>query len=660
MPTAEEFADCERRNSGWIDQDVNAWTSLGYAAIGLVIASQVWRARLPRSFGAFALVLVFEGAGSFLYHAQATELSQALHDVPLAGMVTFIAGWHVGRLVGGAARGAIVGLTVGVAIGGVLALLDVEGVNTIVGVGVGVIVIGELLARRRALPAVWTTSLLALVGVALVFWVFGTPTSPVCVTDSWVQPHGVWHVLTAFVALVWVDRAAAAIAPDRPPQMLRRGTDLGVGLLAVVLVYVFHRSVDVQGRSRLPSDRPVLIVANHGNGFVDPIVVAAALRRLPRFLAKAALWKVAVARPFLAFAGVLPVYRSSDGDRSSDNRSVFEACEQDLAHGSMVAIFPEGTTGDRAGLDRVRSGAARIALGALPMAPDLAIVPIGLAFESKVATRSRTVVVFGEPIVVADHAQGRSAGQAADRPPRGQEAEETDRRAVHSLTAVIGEALEAVSPEFASVDEREILRAAARIERDDASPRRAARFGAVEAVARRLAALDDAGRQGVIERYRSYATRLTLVELDDRQVARARIGVWRLVLSGMVILLAGPLLITATLIYLPAVVVVVGGTGLVRSTATKGTVRFLLGLVMGLATLIVSGIVLGDGVYAVLAAAAVAAGGIAALVVWPPILRSIATLHGRLTARDRGSLMVAVRADRRAVIDEVREQVGRA
>ena len=69
----------------------------------------------------------------------------------------------------------------------------------------------------------------------------------------------------------------------------------------------------------------------------------------------------------------------------------------------MVAIFPEGTTGDRGGLDRVRSGAARIALGALPIAPDLVIVPIGLAFESKVETRSRTVVMFGEPIIVADH-----------------------------------------------------------------------------------------------------------------------------------------------------------------------------------------------------------------------------------------------------------------
>jgi len=647
VTATEEFSDCERRNDGWIDQDVNAWTSLAYVAVGLLIAREVWTSRLPRSIAAFAVVLVLEGAGSFLYHAEATGLSQALHDVPLAAMVAFIAGWHVGRVVGAPGQWAIGGLAVGVASGVGLDAIDVQGVNVIVGVGVVVIIVSEFVARRRGMSPVWTGGLLVLVAVAVGFWLFGTPTSPVCDSDSWVQPHGVWHVLTAVVALVWVDAAVGALQPDRPPLLLRRGTDRVVGLLAMVLVHVFHRSVDVRGRSSLPVDRPVLIVANHGNGFVDPIVVAAGLRRLPRFMAKAALWKVTVARPLLAVAGVLPVYRSSDGDRSSDNRSVFEACERDLARGSIVAIFPEGTTGDRAGLDRVRSGAARIALGALPVAPDLAIVPIGLAFESKVETRSRTVVMFGEPIIVADHQLGDSTG-----------ADEPDRNDVRVLTTIISEALEAVSPQFASVDEREMLRAAARIERDDASPRRAARFGEVEVVARRLAALDDHDRGDVIERYRDYATRLTLVELDDRQVARVRVTWWRLVLSAVAIFLAGPLLLTVTLIFVPAAVAVVVGTALVRSTATKGTVRFLLGLVTGLLTLIVSGIVIGDGAYALLAASAVAVGGVAALLVWPPLVRFAGTIVGRLTARDRGSLMVGVLADRRALIDVVRTRLG--
>ncbi len=326
---------------------------------------------------------------------------------------------------------------------------------------------------------------------------------------------------------------------------------------------------------------------------------------------------------------MLPVYRSSDGDRSSANRSVFEACERDLASGSLVAIFPEGTTGDRAGLDRVRSGAARIALGALPSAPDLVIMPIGLAFESKVETRSRTVVMFGEPIRVAEHANGTSVDDAV----------EPDRADVTSLTETIGAALEAVSPEFASVDEREMLRAAARIDRDDAARHGVAGFGDIEVVARRLAATDDTARAEVVDRYRRYATRLTLVGLDDRQVRRLYVSWPRLLLSAFAIVVAGPLLLTVTLIFVPALVAVVVGTSLVQSTATKGTVRFLLGLVTGLLTLVVAGIVLADGASSLVAAAAVAVGGVAALVVWPPIVRAGAAIHGRLTARDRGSLM---------------------
>ena len=186
-----------------------------------------------------------------------------------------------------------------------------------VGVLVAVVIVAEVLARRRGRPAVWNAPLLALGAGALVVWWAGSPESPVCDGGSWLQPHGLWHTLTALLVLGWVDQASYAADPERAPRLFRRATDRVIGLIATGLVLAFHRSVDVVGRENLPQDRPVLVVANHGNGFVDPIVVTSVLRRLPRFLAKAALWKVVVARPFLGFAGVLPVYRSSDGDRAA-------------------------------------------------------------------------------------------------------------------------------------------------------------------------------------------------------------------------------------------------------------------------------------------------------------------------------------------------------
>ena len=86
----------------------------------------------------------------------------------------------------------------------------------------------------------------------------------------------------------------------------------------------------------------------------------------------------------------------------------------------------------------------------------------------------------------------------------------------------------------------------------------------------------------------------------------------RLALSLLVLLLAGSVVVAATVIHLPAVLVVTIGTGLVRSTATKGTVRLLLGLVTALATWTLAGAVLGNGWGAVAWGVAVAfLGGIA-------------------------------------------------
>jgi 1-acyl-sn-glycerol-3-phosphate acyltransferase len=644
---SSDNSDCELRDDWFLEQDLNAWSSLAYVVAGVLLAWEVHRSRLPRAVYGLAAVVAAEGIGSLLYHGAAGDLSQFLHDVPLIGALAFVAGWHVGRLRGRTDTGSLVGLALGLAVSSVLWVVAPDATNVTAAVAVVVIVGASLVARRRAMAGVWSWPLVALGVVAVSMWALGTPDSPVCDADSWAQPHAVWHVLTAIVALAWVDRAYGAADPDHAPRMFRRFTDRSIGLVARGLVLAFHRSVDVRWSERLPRDRPVLIVANHGNGFVDPVVVAGVLGRLPRFLAKAALWKVVVARPFLGLAGVLPVYRTADGDRASDNTSVFDACHRELAQRATVAIFPEGTTGDRAGLDRVKSGAARIALGALPTAPDVVIVPIGMAFESRVETRSRAVVMFGEPIEVAGYV---GAGLDADGEP--------DRADAEALTARITEALEQVSPQFSSLDEREVLRAAAEEERSDATGHVEVSFGDAEVVARRLAAAEPADRQRVIDAYRDFATRLQLVGISARELRPRRVSTGRLVLSAVALFVAGSLIVPVTLIHLPAVLIVVVGTGLVRSTATKGTVRMLLGLITLVATWTVAGMWLADGWAAVAAGLAVAVGGVLALAVWPPLFRQAIVLIGRVKVRDRVGLVPPVIEARSTVVAAVRDSVG--
>jgi len=643
-----DFADCEIRDGWFLEQDVNSWSSLGFVVVGVVIAATVVRRRLPPSFLALAVVAAAEGVGSWLYHGGTGDVAQFVHDVALVGALGLIAGWHVGRVAGGSQatdRGAIGGVAAGLAVGSATWAADVTNIAT--AVGVIVIAGAELVARRRRLTPVWTASLLVVVAVAAATWLAGTPASPMCDQGSWLQPHAMWHVLAALVLFGWFDRATIVQVPDRAPRLFRRATDRLLGLLAKALAHAFHRSIEVAGRDRIPTDRPALLAANHGNGFVDPIVLAAVLGRLPRFMAKAALWKVPVARPFLGLAGVLPVYRASDGDRVSDNRSVFAACHDELARGATVAIFPEGTTGDRASLDRVKAGAARIALGAVGVAPDVVILPVGLAFESRVETRNRALVMLGEPIEIASRIRHGP-------PSKGDEPDADD---VRLLTADITAALEALSPEFHSVHEREVLRAAARATSNSDRRRGEARFGEVELLARRLAAAPQIARDRVVDAYRRYATQLQLIGLDDEQLGPSATSLPRLVLSIAALVVLGSVVVTATLIHLPALILVVAATGMVRSTATKGTVRLLVGLVAGLLTWTVAGIVAADGVGAVVAGALVAVEGAIALAVWTPLSRAVATVWGRLRARDRVALVAPALAERAALVDAVRAAV---
>jgi 1-acyl-sn-glycerol-3-phosphate acyltransferase len=63
--------------------------------------------------------------------------------------------------------------------------------------------------------------------------------------------------------------------------VLRRGLDRFIALFAAVVVLGYFRSVQVWGRSRIPQDRPVLLVVNHFNGFVDPVIVVKVLGACP-------------------------------------------------------------------------------------------------------------------------------------------------------------------------------------------------------------------------------------------------------------------------------------------------------------------------------------------------------------------------------------------
>lgn len=134
--------------------------------------------------------------------------------------------------------------------------------------------------------------------------------------------------------------------------------------LARLLIRTFFRQVEVEDGARLRSDRPTVLVANHRNGLVDGLLLMAALGRCPRFLGKSTLFHNPLLWPFLKLGGVVPIYRAADGATMTRNSATFSVSNRLLARGGMVAIFPEGISHDEPALQPLRTGAARIALGA--------------------------------------------------------------------------------------------------------------------------------------------------------------------------------------------------------------------------------------------------------------------------------------------------------
>jgi 1-acyl-sn-glycerol-3-phosphate acyltransferase len=146
----------------------------------------------------------------------------------------------------------------------------------------------------------------------------------------------------------------------------------------------------------------VLFLANHANALLDPAIVWTTAGRDVRFLAKSTLFNGPL-RPFLAGAGAIPVYRRKDeGVDTSRNAEMFAAVDDALRAGDAVCIFPEGLSHSQGRLLALRTGAARIILGAEAAGTSVALVAVGLNFDRKTRFRSRVTVVYGRPFYASD------------------------------------------------------------------------------------------------------------------------------------------------------------------------------------------------------------------------------------------------------------------
>jgi len=167
-------------------------------------------------------------------------------------------------------------------------------------------------------------------------------------------------------------------------------------MVARAIVYLFSRlmwRVRVVGRENLPQTTPYVIAPSH-RSYIDTPLVGCAVPRRVRFMAKSGVFDSAFSAKLFGSLGGFPVRRGTP------DREALRKCEEVLARGEPVVLFPEGKRFSGPVLGELLDGPAFVAARA-----NVPIVPIGVGGTERamgVGSRwprpGRVALVVGRPI----------------------------------------------------------------------------------------------------------------------------------------------------------------------------------------------------------------------------------------------------------------------
>lgn len=193
-------------------------------------------------------------------------------------------------------------------------------------------------------------------------------------------------------------------------------------LLVRATLRIFYKEFSVNGRERFPRKGPMIVVANHPNTLMDPLVVASLLHQQVGFMGNGSLFRNKALGKLLRFFNVIPVYRKQDirPGETIDNQDNFEHAREWLGKGGTILIFPEGTSFAEKKLRELRTGASRIALSfekSRDFKGGLVVMPATLNYSAPTRFRTRLRIDVGTPIPVRNfadlHAQDEAAAMRA-------------------------------------------------------------------------------------------------------------------------------------------------------------------------------------------------------------------------------------------------------
>ncbi len=145
-----------------------------------------------------------------------------------------------------------------------------------------------------------------------------------------------------------------------------------VARLLVRMLLLLLTRWQVKGIENVPSQGPVLVVANHLN-LADPPLLFVSLGRKVVFMAKEELFRSRFIGYFISGLGAFPVHRGQL------DRKALRRADQLLADGMVLVTFPEGTRSKSGQLQPAFSGSALIALRS-----GVPILPVGITGTERI------------------------------------------------------------------------------------------------------------------------------------------------------------------------------------------------------------------------------------------------------------------------------------
>lgn len=199
-----------------------------------------------------------------------------------------------------------------------------------------------------------------------------------------------------------------------------------------IALRVYFREYKVINKEVIPGKGPLIVVANHPSTFMDPIIAASLIKQQACFIAKGTLFKGKFKNWWMRnMAFSIPVHRKQDNPELAHlNKDMFEHCFTHLESNGTLILFPEGTSIKERKLRTIKTGAARIALGAEARNDfklGVKILCIGINYTDPQIFRSDAWINIEDPIEVLDFAKAY---------------QENNREAVVQLTEAIKSTLE--------------------------------------------------------------------------------------------------------------------------------------------------------------------------------------------------------------------------